>query len=174
MTPATSQQRPKLVRRTTGLHGMDVPLGSARISAANMAHWACKEIKGIFDVHHEFGLGEQGGGHHQENGANDGHACKYFGVGNDTCGGRGGARTLEVGFGQPATCMPKLEEVAPAVLSCQALQIAHTLNLIATADVKSVAEWNQGLRAPFTKAAAKVQGTWNRRTAAYVVANSIK
>lgn len=51
---------------------------------------------------------------------------------------------------------------------------AHTLNLIATADVHSVPGWNQGFRAPFTKAAAKAQGTWNLQNRSSVVTNSIK
>ncbi|KAG0717296.1 hypothetical protein GWK47_054739 [Chionoecetes opilio] len=77
---------------------------------------------------------------------------------------------------KPANLHAQLEEVAPAVVKLPKHYRcgAHTLNLIATADVQSVAEWNQGLRAPFTKAAAKAQGTWNLQNRSSVVANSIK
>lgn len=49
---------------------------------------------------------------------------------------------------------------------------AHTLNLLATADVRSVQGWNQG-RHPFIKAAAKAQALWNLHNRSSVFANKI-
>lgn len=45
---------------------------------------------------------------------------------------------------------------------------------MATADVESVEGWNQGLRAPFKKVAAKAQETWNLQDRSSIVSNSIK
>ncbi|KAG0723926.1 hypothetical protein GWK47_041696 [Chionoecetes opilio] len=167
---------------------------------------ACKEIKekqtnvvlaqAIFDVHHEFGLGNKVVATTTDNGANYVAAFKYFcnartrnkqtnndgktlathfGVGNMPVEEEE-EQDPEVVVGQPANLHAQLEEVAPAVVKLPKHYRcgAHTLNLIATADVQSVAEWNQGLRAPFTKAAAKAQGTWNLQNRSSVVANSIK
>ncbi|KAG0728223.1 hypothetical protein GWK47_032944 [Chionoecetes opilio] len=160
---------------------------------------ACKEIKekqtnvvlaqAIFDVHHEFGLGNKVVATTTDNGANYVAAFKYFcnartrnkqtnndgktlathfGVGNMPVEEEE-EQDPEVVVGQPAKLHAQLEEVAPAVVKLPKhyrCGYAHTLNLIATADVQSVAEWNQGLRAPFTKAAAKAQGLGTCRTAA--------
>ncbi|XP_050708973.1 uncharacterized protein LOC126993880 [Eriocheir sinensis] len=146
---------------------------------------ACKEIKekqtnvvlaqAIYDTHQEFGLGNKVVATTTDNGTNYVAAFKYFGAGDVPVEGEE-EQDPEVVVGQPANLHAQLKEVVPAMIKlpkhyrCS----AHTLNLIATADVHSVPGWNQGFRAPFTKAAAKAQGTWNLQNRSSVVTNSIK
>lgn len=51
---------------------------------------------------------------------------------------------------------------------------AHTVNLLATADIGEVNGWNKGNRPPFKKAAAKAQGLWNLQNRSSHTANQIK
>ncbi|KAG0721593.1 hypothetical protein GWK47_046180 [Chionoecetes opilio] len=86
---------------------------------------ACKEIKekqtnvvlaqAIFDVHHEFGLGNKVVATTTDNGANYVAAFKYFGVGNMPVEEEE-EQDPEVVVGQPANLHAQLEEVAPAVV----------------------------------------------------------
>ncbi|KAG0724092.1 hypothetical protein GWK47_041391 [Chionoecetes opilio] len=69
----------------------------------------------IFDVHHEFGLGNKVVATTTDNGANYVAAFKYFGVGNMPVEEEE-EQDPEVVVGQPANLHAQLEEVAPAVV----------------------------------------------------------
>ncbi|KAG0720002.1 hypothetical protein GWK47_049324 [Chionoecetes opilio] len=75
------------------------------------------------------------------------------------------------GLGPPANLHAQLEEWLLLWLSCPSTtDVCTHPEPDRHPDVQSVAEWNQGLRAPFTKAAAKAQGTWNLQNRSSVVA----
>ncbi|KAG0699633.1 hypothetical protein GWK47_025768 [Chionoecetes opilio] len=117
---------------------------------------------------------EQGGGHHhgkrrQLCGCLQVLRCREY-----ACGGRGGAGTLRWWLASLPTCMPSWRRWLLLWLSCPSTTDCTHPNLIATADVQSVAEWNQGLRAPFTKAAERPRGLGTFQNRSSVVANSIK
>ena len=47
---------------------------------------------------------------------------------------------------------------------------AHTINLMWTVDIAEVSGWDHGLRSPWKKAAAKVEGLWNLQNRSSVAA----
>ncbi|XP_076052167.1 uncharacterized protein LOC143031784 isoform X2 [Oratosquilla oratoria] len=144
---------------------------------------ACKEIKEsqeksviakvISDVHDDFGLSHKLTATTTDNGTNYCAAFSHFGVEDVPVEG-GEKPDPEVVDGQPGDLHDQLQEAANYHLPTHYRCGAHTVNLIATTDVKEVRGWNYGPGAAFTKAAGKAQATWNLQNRSPVWANQIK
>ncbi|KAG0718557.1 hypothetical protein GWK47_052223 [Chionoecetes opilio] len=76
----------------------------------------------IFDVHHEFGRGKKGGGHHHGQRRQLCGCLQVLRCGEYACGGKR-RQDPDGGFGQPANLHAQLEEVAPAVVKLPSTQM---------------------------------------------------
>ncbi|KAG0710554.1 hypothetical protein GWK47_022587 [Chionoecetes opilio] len=164
-TAGRAQQGPSLGMTCTG---------SARIFAATCPYGVAREINGHLLMSTMIRcLGTRGGLPTTDNGANMSLLqvlCVGYAVEEDE------DRTLGWWLASLPTCMPLVEGGTSAVVKLPSTTDVCTHpepDSPPNADVQSVAEWNQGLRAPFTKSCRKAQGTWNLQKPQLCVANSI-
>lgn len=136
--------------------------------------------RAIMELHEEFGLSQKVVSTTTDNGSNYVAAFAHF------AGKEDGAE--EVGTLLHPVGDDEEEDDSATILVGDALNeeegvadllhnhrcAAHTLNLMATTDIRRVPGWNSGKRAPFTKLAGKAQGLWNCQNRRTVAANDIK